>query len=656
MAMRQLTSIRVLLPAVTGVMTLVLVVIFAIFATRALERREDARRIPLIVNVSYDLFEAIQNIRLERGAVNRVLGEVAGGDARDEIAHLRAQSEKSLESALTKLAGVAVPGIEPEVEHIKLSRRDFAALRREIDQTLQRPRDNHSDAILARWVAATGELVEAIDALSTRLENDVSQADPFVAEMIRVKQQVWPVRSDSGDDRLLLRRAMTSSKPLSAASLRELDFMAGRIEAEWKLVHDAGQRPSTPAKLRAAIGTADRLYFSKFQPVRNGVVDRLSRKLPVDIDLRDWLKLSAESRESLYVVAQTAFGVASAHATEQSALAERQFYAALALMVFFFGVGAITALYVIKGVVHPITQMADTMRVVADGNLTCAIPFENRADEIGLLARALRIFRDNAIEKQQLYLAKVGAETANRTKSEFLANMSHELRTPLNAIIGFSDVIKKSLFGPINERYRDYASDIYNSGNHLLKLINDILDLSKLEAKQVELYEENIDLAVLIPSSLHLIEPQAESGKVQLTSTMGGDVPLIRADERRMRQILINLLSNAVKFTLEGGQVRVSASCSDQGVSITVSDTGIGMSPDQIPIALESFRQIDSKISRKYDGTGLGLPLTKHLVELHGGSMTIESELNRGTTVICLLPRERIVEAAAPSAAARQAG
>jgi signal transduction histidine kinase len=141
-----------------------------------------------------------------------------------------------------------------------------------------------------------------------------------------------------------------------------------------------------------------------------------------------------------------------------------------------------------------------------------------------------------------------------------------------------------------------------------------------------------------------------------LLSAADTDVPLIRADERRMRQILINLLSNAVKFTLEGGHVRVSASRTDQGVSLVVSDTGIGMSPDQIPIALESFRQIDSKISRKYDGTGLGLPLTKHLVELHGGSMTIESQLNVGTKVTCLFPRERIIDAGSRSVPARAAG
>jgi signal transduction histidine kinase len=655
--MRSLTSIRVLLPAVTGVMTLVLVAIFAVFGMHALERRGEVRRIPAIVNISYDLFAAIQDFRLERGAVNRALAgfEVPGGDERAEIAKLRTQSGKSLDSALAKLTAMNFAGIEPEIQAIRRSRAVFVAMRSDLDRALEYPEARRDEKLFPNWLDATSKLVGAIDAMSARLESELSQSDFFVAEMIRIKQIVWPLRSDTGDDRLLVREAMTSGKSLSAEERRKLDLLSGRIAFAWQLIHDARNRATTPAELKKAIDLADKIYFSEFRTLRDHVVDELSAGQPVNIDLRHWLELSGEGRASVYAIAKTAFDLASRHAEKQASAAEREFYAALGLMIFFFSVGAVTAFYVIKGVVRPITEIADTMRIVAAGNLTCAIPFENRADEIGLLSRGLRIFRDNAIEKEQLYLAKVGAETSNRTKSEFLANMSHELRTPLNAIIGFSDVIKRSLFGPINERYRDYATDIFNSGTHLLKLINEILDLSKLEAKQVELYEENIDFAILIPSCMHLMEPQAESARVHLFSSADPDVPLIRADERRMRQVLINLLSNAVKFTLEGGEVRVLASLTREGVALIVSDTGIGMSHEQIPIALESFRQIDSKISRRYDGTGLGLPLTKHLVELHGGSMTIESTLNVGTTVRCIFPRERIIEPALRSAPARQA-
>jgi signal transduction histidine kinase len=285
------------------------------------------------------------------------------------------------------------------------------------------------------------------------------------------------------------------------------------------------------------------------------------------------------------------------------------------------------------------------MRLVADGNLACAIPFEHRVDEIGSLSRALRVFRDNAIRTQQLYLEKIGAEAANRTKSEFLANMSHELRTPLNAIIGFSEVIQRAIIGPLSERYRAYGADIFHSGTHLLGLINDILDLSKLEAGQFELREEEIDLREAIEASMRLVGPQAEKSKVHLSKSIDQSLSLIRADDRRIRQVLINLLSNAVKFTPEGGKVRVTSFSTSAGLAIAVSDTGIGMASEEIPKALEEFGQIDSKISRQYAGTGLGLPLAKHLIQLHGGTLTIKSAVNAGTTVTIVLPHERIVAA-----------
>ena len=245
------------------------------------------------------------------------------------------------------------------------------------------------------------------------------------------------------------------------------------------------------------------------------------------------------------------------------------------------------------------------------------------------------------------------AAAANRAKSVFLAAVSHELRTPLNAIIGFSDMLGMEMFGPLgSKRYRDYASDIHQSGVHLLEVINDILDLSRIDAGDTRLDEEKVDLRRLIGLSLKMIRPQALAAGVELVADVDTMLPTMRADPRRLKQALINLLGNAVKFTPAKGTITVSARETGEGVAIAVTDTGIGIAQEDIPRALERFGQVDSRLSRKYEGVGLGLPLAKQFVELHGGTLTLESTLNIGTTVTIILPASRVVERARPEAIA----
>ncbi|MCZ6895035.1 MAG: PAS-domain containing protein [Gammaproteobacteria bacterium] len=245
--------------------------------------------------------------------------------------------------------------------------------------------------------------------------------------------------------------------------------------------------------------------------------------------------------------------------------------------------------------------------------------------------------------------AKLQADVANRSKSEFLANMSHELRTPLNAIIGFSEVIQSETFGPIGSaKYREYVVDIKDSGIHLLELINDILDLSKIEAGKLELYEEEIEIPRIVRSCITLVKERAQHGGVALEQHVPQDLPVLRADERKLKQILLNLLTNAIKFTPSGGRVvlRVEADAGDW-IRLSVTDTGIGIAPDDIVKAMEAFGQIDGAQSRKHRGTGLGLPLTRSLVELHGGTLELESEVDVGTTVTVHLPVKQVFEALA---------
>jgi PAS domain S-box-containing protein len=257
------------------------------------------------------------------------------------------------------------------------------------------------------------------------------------------------------------------------------------------------------------------------------------------------------------------------------------------------------------------------------------------------------IITDGTRRKQSeidLKAAKLAAEQASRAKSFFLANMSHELRTPLNAIIGFSEVITRELFGKIQPKYQSYAKDIFESGTHLLELINDILDLSKIDAGKFELDEQSCDLTEAIRQALVFVRAPMQEAGIMLWENSAEGLPALQADARSLKQIITNLVSNAMKFTPRGGRIVVEASLdAGNALAVTVSDTGIGMDPKSIPIALTPFQQLDSAWDRRYQGTGLGLPLTKGLLSLHGGTLQIQSELGRGTTVIARFPAARTI-------------
>ncbi|MEI9985914.1 MAG: ATP-binding protein [Aliidongia sp.] len=246
--------------------------------------------------------------------------------------------------------------------------------------------------------------------------------------------------------------------------------------------------------------------------------------------------------------------------------------------------------------------------------------------------------------ERALQLAKEEAESASRFKSQFLANMSHELRTPLNAILGFSEIIRDATMGPVSDRYRAYATDIFVAGRHLLRVINDVLDLSKVEAGRMELREEWVDLSVLVAACGRMIRARAEEASVTLEVDASADLPPVMADPSRLQQVLLNLLANAVKFTPVSGAVSVNAiQSAGDGIRISVADSGIGMKPEDIPAALRPFRQLEGQLSRRYEGTGLGLPIAKMLMELHGGTLDIESQVGRGTIVCVHLPQERLM-------------
>jgi signal transduction histidine kinase len=289
--------------------------------------------------------------------------------------------------------------------------------------------------------------------------------------------------------------------------------------------------------------------------------------------------------------------------------------------------------------IGPVTRMDGRLREIAAGDFSKRVEVPNR-DELGALAANLNRMSD---ELGRLYRQ---VEAANRHKSEFLANMSHELRTPLNAIIGFSEVLHERMFGELNDKQAEYLQDILTSGRHLLSLINDILDLSKVEAGRMELELSRFDLPAALDNAVTLVRERAARHGITLDLSVDPAIGAVVADERKVKQILLNLLSNAVKFTQDGGRVSVAAGTGHGAaeppgaIEVAVSDTGVGIAPEDQATIFQEFRQVGSEVQRQ-EGTGLGLTLTKKFVELHGGRIWVTSEVGKGSTFAFTLPGRR---------------
>ena len=651
--MKNSVSIRTLLSVITGVLVVMLVSVFAMSANDAFNRKREAAHTLSIVNITRNMLSAKENIRIEGGVAHAALAapERASAEVIARMFKLRSKTNTALMSMASQLKAQPVNGASPGLADVLRSKASYDAVFLPAVAAVRLPQTNRPAKPLADWRAAADKLTAAVDRLSTALSRDRNDADTFISNMMKISDAVWLVRLDAGSDRGSIGSVIQEGGALSTAKIQQFAENNGRINARWADIEEYAAQADILPQLEAAIAQANDAYFTRFRATRMDVVADLVAGKPVPTSWYEWLEISNPGLNSIMAISKVALDLTEAHAAKQAERAARNFYVAIALMLFSIGLASFTTVYVMLRVIRPLKRITQSMKTVTDGDFQQAVLYTDRQDEIGQFSRAVTMFRDGAAEQMRLksemiqnQAAKDLAEEANRTKSEFLANMSHELRTPLNAIIGFSEMITTEVYGPGLPRYRDYATDIHGAGKHLLSLINDILDFSKAEAGKIDLHVEKVDLADLIRESTRLMSERAAQQNLRLTLDIG-EVPPLLIDRLRTKQILLNLLSNAIKFTPENGCVTIKTDRDRTGrVFICVRDTGIGIAPGMIALAFEPFRQIDSTLARKSEGTGLGLPLVKKLIELHDGEVTVESTLKVGTAVFIWFPAARCVE------------
>ncbi|MGH6878479.1 MAG: ATP-binding protein [Rhizomicrobium sp.] len=652
--MSKALSVSRTLEAITGAMALVLVVTSAILAKGSYDEMRRAERIVTASGIARDLFMSMQYRRFELGTVNTVLESPRAVDAETwaDTEQVRARSTAALNRALFGLA-MNNMGTASERAAIVKERSAIDGQRPQIDAALRQP-ELRSAARIARWVPTDRNPFAAEDRVSAELTNEIDRSDPFIAEMMKIKQLGWAVREFAGNDRLLVGAGLASGNGYSSARLEVMTELTGQGDALWGVILEDASLGRLPPALHAAIATANELYFVRLRGLRKTVIDAFALGKRPPISGHDWISTSSTAMESLVQVAKIAVDLSDADARAELDAAHRSLVLQLCIMILALASAVIATLFISRRIARPMSRIAQTMRLVADGDMACEVPFGDRADEIGELSRALAVFRGNALEKRrvedelvQSRIAEQSAEAASRVKSEFLAHMSHELRTPLNAIIGFSEMMLQGIFGPLEKRYGEYVGLINKAGSHLLDVVSSILDMSNLDAGKFELQMENVDLAGLIGESIALMRSAAEEREVRLTADVPADGASLMADPRALKRIVINLLSNAVKFTPPGGEVLVSVRTGTDILEIAVRDTGVGIPEAALERLGRPFERLTNNPHLAGKGTGLGLALVRGLARLHGGSVRIDSTEHVGTVVTVALPALRQAAAAA---------
>lgn len=638
--MRKLASIKVLLQAVTGLMALALVGVFGVAAEGAFMRRATAEHIHQVVSISRDLFLAMQAIRVERGTVNTGLETATPVDreTQQEIATLRLRSNAALDAALAQIEAMGIPRTDPGLAPILDARRTFDRIRTNIDAALLQPKDQRLPGFSGLWVSGIGRLVESIDAFSERLSGEINQADPFIAEMMKIKQVAWTVRDAAGSDRLNVGALIANNSGVSAEQREQAATLAGRMDAAWSIIAEDERWLALPPPLKVAIDNAQALYFNELRAKRKAVFDDLAAGRPAAISGVEWVNLSNPGLAAIIDVANAALDLSAARATSEAAEATGNFVAALVVTLFFLGFGAFATWFAIRRIAQPMAKITAVLRSVADGDLESEAPYIQRRDEIGELARTVAVFRDKDRENRRMAIELVRRERLSAL-GQLTATVAHELRNPLSAIRNTVYTFKElaaskglNLDRPIER--------VERSISRCDRIIAELLDYTRVRDlhRTAASFDKWLD---------EVLNEQKLPDGVSLVRNLTAPGQSVSFDTERMRQVVINLIDNAAQAMIaatqpaEANRIVVTTAARFNGFELVIADNGPGIPPEVLPRVFEPL------FSTKSFGTGLGLPMVKQLIEQHGGIVEIASTQGKGTKVTVRLPHAAAEEIAA---------
>jgi signal transduction histidine kinase/AmiR/NasT family two-component response regulator len=662
--MKRLFSISWLMHSIAALVAITAVALSAFGLQKALTHRHTAERVLYIVGVSRDFFEVLQDVRIERGGLINALAspQVQPPAGSPGFRARFARTQKTFDAVLAVLEHDPEPDVRAAVTQIRARRAAYVAVRNEAMAAVHRPKAERPAGLAARWMAANNALVSATGGLDHQLNTEASHVDPFVAEMTKMEQMVWFARDAAGAEDLLIGHANALGTPLTPADQQALAEQSGRSQESWAIVSDEARMGGVPPSLKGAVALANQVYFVDQARLRQTIVSELAAGRPSTISEDAEMAIAGVGLDSLMSIASTAFDLSDVHAREKLDAANREAMIWAAVMLIAVGMGVFKMLFIAGRIVGPIERITRAMSTVAGGDLTFDVPFQRRGDEIGRLARALDVFRRNALEKVRVEdelgrsrVAKEAAEQASRLKSQFLANMSHEIRTPLNGVLGMVQVMALEAQTPLQA---ERLKTIRDSGEALLQVLNDVLDLSKIEAGEFDLHPAPFDVADLAARTCAAFSGAAQSKGLSLWHVVSpGAAGVWTGDAQRVRQVLSNLLSNALKFT-DAGSVALEVGRRGGELSFVVRDTGIGISAEAQPKLFDKFSQVDDSNTRRFGGTGLGLAICRELAELMDGDIEVESTPGLGSAFRVTLPLPFVgasVAAKSPAAAPLQA-